>query len=354
MILAALALLLVQPETETRVLFPQTSLGEPITPEQAPDICANVLARTDSANAMDLLRGAASCSFVEREVDGSFLLNIGLVRALVDYEALLPADAAASERQSDLMIILYYQASSVGSDDVLRDAGQRDDLVERMKSWVPYFATDYDPGWAIGEAVASERYHGMIDEVRGYKLEEIDRVARLVNDPEYWALHQERKDVLDRLQAAEKQDPADQARLGEIARLKVARAAKLGDPHAVAMLARPQFAVEDSKKPQRSHPDPAVPENAVIVSQDDHAIVQRCRQQAKRDALRSDGTLVAEVVTDEPDLGIVYRADVEDGPEAPFPGVTRHYCSERFTGSTPRDESMEPLASFHSSIGPAD
>ncbi|WP_265530610.1 hypothetical protein [Sphingomicrobium marinum] len=354
MILAALSLMLIQPATETRVIFPQTSLGEPITPEQAPDTCVDALARPDRASAIDLLRGSASCSYVEREAEGSFLLNIGLIRALVDFEALLPKDAAASARQNELMIVLYYNAASVGSDDVLRDAGQRSELVERLESWEPYFAADYDPGWEVGEAAASEQYLRMIDEIRDLKLEEIDRVTILVNDPEYWALHQERNQVLDRLMAAETQDPADHERLSEIQRMKFDRAAELGDPQAVAALAEPRSDSISLEPPRRAGPDPSVPEGAVIVSNSDNTTIERCRRQAKRDALSSDGKLVGEVITDEPGIGLVYRADVEDGPKSSFPGVTRHFCSERFTGSTPRESDMKPLAPWRHTPGQAD
>lgn len=314
------------------ILLP--GLADAVSIENAEDICASALNGTERIDAMKLLLGSGACTVAEREVEASFLFNIGIIRGAVDYLSLLPSNAEESDRQRDLLLFLFYSASNVGSDFVLREKAQREELIQRLSDWVPYYANDYDPGWIVGEFADVSEYQRAIDEMRTAKLMEISRVSKLVSDPEYWQLHLKYLKILEELQSEGTEDQARWDEIEELQELKLSRAAELGDATAVAMMSsRNQEPLEQQMA--RVAPDPNVPHDATIVEHSDTAVVSRCRQAAKRDALESDGRVLAEIITKEEGIGIVYRADVEDGPSAMYPGVTRHYCSTNFTGSTP-------------------
>lgn len=334
--IAAFTLMLDNPAAgdgvERRIIMPPSGKVASMTPREAADKCTKTLEATEKSGALDLLVGSGACSKISRAVQASFLFNIGIIRGGTDVSLLIPATKIDSNAQYDLMLSLYYGAGNVGSDEVIRSPDDRKRLISLIEDWKPFYSLTYHPGWHVDAYVSPDEYSQFISQAKQDTIREINRVAVLVGDDEYYRLHTEYVALLERVSKQEKQDPADVARIDSLQSAKMRRAAALGDPSAISASATKGTSA--TERSDQSHPKPALPTAARIVERPDDPVVKRCARAAKHNAVTGGGEVLRSVVVEEPEIGIVFRADLSDDSG----GTTRFWCSERFTGS-------EPLAS---------
>lgn len=311
-----------------RIILPPGDKVAALSQKEAADKCTETLEGKEKLSGLDLLFGSGACAKAARLVDASFLFNIGVIRGGADVSLLIPATKADSKAQYDLTVALYYGAGNVGSDEVIRIPAYRNRLVGLIESWKPNYSQTYQPGWTVTTYVPPEEYDGLIAEAKRDTISEINRVAVLVSDHEYYRLHSEYVALIDRVGRQEKQDPADIAKIEALQSAKMRRAAALGDASALsASSTKPASTSEESKH----HPKPALAEAAQTVDRPNDPVVKRCARDARRHAVADGGEVLRAVVVEEPVIGIVYRADLSDDSG----GTTRFWCSERFTGSQP-------------------
>ena len=331
--IAAFALMLsnqaAEDSVQRRIILPPGNKVEAMSPNEAADKCTKSLAVNEKLGGLELLLGSGACSKVSRPVEASFLFNIGIIRGATDIALLIPATKADSKAQYDLMVSLYYGAGNVGSDEVVRSPVDRNRLIALIENWKPHCSPTYRPGWNLDAHVPPEEYGQFILEAKKDTIREINRIAVLVGDDEYYRLHTEYVAMVERIGRQEKQSPSDIAKIEALQSAKMRRAAALGDSSALS--ASQMKGTSSPDEESRYHPKPALPKDARIVDRPDDAVVKKCTRAAKRHAVADGGQILRTVAVEEPEIGIVYRADLGDDSG----GTTRFWCSDRFTGSRP-------------------
>jgi hypothetical protein len=238
---------------------------------------------------------------------------------------------------------LYAGGGTAGiDDDVLRDPQERARLKTLFDAWVPDYGPGYDPGWVPGRRGERGRYQSTIAEAKAGMAEYFDMVSKLVSDDQYYAAHNQYKQVMARFpKDGLAPDHPDAKLMDELRKRKRERAIALGvdvgpEP---PDLSKPEereklFANREDRFPPSS---PAADER--VVSGEGNRMVERCMDFAEANATTRGAKLVATLTTSSPTWGVIWRGDIEGGQGEP----ERMICSESSTASGPREVDAKPL-----------
>jgi len=295
--------------------------------------CEAEIARANQLSASDLIYAGVLCLVTESQVESSFLIAAGQIRALTDLSLMPPATSEDLSTQTALYGLIYYYAGGGGADELYRDPIQRDRMLDMIDAWRPVQTADYNPGWDVGTRPDSETYSVMLEQSRAYRRQQLVEYATLIEDDEYFVLHTEINELFAQNGQLIREGTASAERIAELNQQMSERSHELG-------IASNNFA--DDIAEDLNHPPSAPSQEEIIVIDYDDEVVRQCTERANRIATMSLSETVRILVTVGSEWGTVFRTDLI-GPEEP-PNESRFICSAQ--GSlfeTGNSENRPPL-----------
>jgi hypothetical protein len=296
--------------------------------------CASGLSKAASANAPELIYGGRVCELVGSLVKSSFLFGAGQLRALTDIMLMPPATKADDQGLLPLYTMLYFGGGATGiKDQVLRDPIERQKFLLLLDHWRPSYSQTYDPGWNVRKRPDAEKYYSTVAEAKADLRRQLDRTVRLVSDDQYYSLHRQYMDILERHPDGLPADTPAGKLAADLQRRIRERMTALGEevgpsPSELADAAGSQdaFAERDDRFPPHSpNNDEKVLSNTV------DPIVDRCLDLAERSAVNLGGKILRVLITSSKKWGTIWRADIAADDEP----LTRFTCTETTSSSSP-------------------
>lgn len=296
--------------------------------------CDRHVAQAAKLNGPDLLYAASVCYAANKPGEGTFLLNAGQVRSTADLVLTVPAAKADSDIQTSLYQILYFHAGGPGKAEVLRDATLRDRAFSLFDGWSPSYGPDYDPGWKMRRRPDAAVYQAAIAEQKAARQKQLGEIARLYSDEEYHSLHRQFQDLQARNGSGFAEGTADAKRAHDLMRLMSERSAALGiGPHP---------GDEDSDPGSEPFPPASPAREETVLAGSTDSVAKRCSEMAERFTIASESKILRVLITNSPEWGVVWRADMA----APGEPAERFTCTANTSASRPLDmgdERIPPL-----------
>lgn len=193
----AVFLLAIMTTTRSVMCAETESAESESTQRNATDIpCAQAIEQSTSLNGMELFKSAEACAREERVDDAVFFLVVGQVRAIADMSVLEPRSELDEDAAAELYGASYYTYGGAGPDDMYRDADRIAEMLRRLRSWRPSLTDGYDPGWNYERPVDGDRYRLMADYSIRTRLTQLESYRNLIQDDRYYAIQQERQEIL--------------------------------------------------------------------------------------------------------------------------------------------------------------
>jgi hypothetical protein len=307
--------------------------------------CVSELSRSASANAPELIYGGRVCELVGSFVESSFLFGAGQLRALTDIMLMPPATKADDQGLLPLYTMLYFGGGATGiKDEVLHDPNQRQKFLLLLEQWRPSYSQTYNPGWNARKQPDAEKYHSTVAEAKAGLRQQLDRTVRLVSDDQYYSLHRQYMEILERHPKGLPADTPAGKLAADLERRIRERMVALGEevgpsPSDLSDATKErnpnsELREDDRFPPHSPDKDESVLSNAVGPT------VDRCLDLAERSAVSQGGKIVRVLVTSSKKWGTIWRADMTaDGQP-----LTRFTCTEATSSSSPLEvDNIPPL-----------
>lgn len=280
--------------------------------------CVSALSKANDLNPAGLFRASSICAAVHKEIESSFLLTAGQVRATADMSVMVPATKADLGVVAALYGFIYSYAGGPGADEVFRDPSARDSFFKLLDVWKPAYSPEYSPGWNVGKRPDGTAYQQALTESKASRRSQLIDLSSLYSDDRYYALHRQLTELQKRTSGRYVEGTADAKLLNSLQKRMAQLALDLGIDHGQSDVE----AAEDSRKSPPSAP--GKDETVVTVSAD--PTVKQCSDWADRLALMSVSKVYKVVMTTGSEWGLVWRADIASSDKPPE--MSRFICSK--------------------------
>jgi len=189
--------------------------------------CRAKIGRAAELNAMGLFHGASVCGAVRMEVESSFLLAAGQIRAMADMGTMEAASESDQIGPGSLYYLIFFHLGGPGSEDVLRDPAETARLFHLLDDWTAVAGPDYDPGWPVGRRPEATAYQAAFAASKLHRRRQLAAMVRAFSDPDYYSLHREFTALQQRVRVFE-QDTPEATRADDLQRQMGERGRVLG------------------------------------------------------------------------------------------------------------------------------
>lgn len=280
--------------------------------------CAAALSKANVLNPAGLFRASSICAAVHKEIESSFLLSAGQVRATTDMSVMAPATKADLGAVVALYGFIYSYAGGPGKDEVFRDPLTRNSFFKLLDGWTPAYGPDYSPGWNVGKRPDGTAYQRAMTEAKAGRRNQLDELSRLYSDDRYYAIHRQLTELQKRTSGRYVEGTADAKLLNSLQKRMAQRALDLGIDNGQSDVE----AAEDSRKSPPSAPG----KDETVVTASADPTVKQCSDWAERLALMSVSKIYKVVMTTGSEWGLVWRADIASADQPPE--MSRFICSK--------------------------
>lgn len=159
-------------------------------------LCSDYVSMASSLNAYKLWEGATDCKKSNQDLESTFLLIAGQIRATTDMQILKGVSDEEKMKMSELWGQLYYYFGGSGPAQLHRNSSSKEKLFKSLQEWNAKIDNKYSPGWNYKLDIDSSRYHQMIACQKAIRLSKLKWYSGLINNDTYYDASKELKKLL--------------------------------------------------------------------------------------------------------------------------------------------------------------